>query len=75
MNRHQRTVHENEKPLKCKICPISFGGKDWFNLKNNKTQKVFFGAFYWNIATVSSYTITTLQNFTVKPKFNNVKLI
>ena len=27
LNRHQRTVHENEMSHKCKICPKSFGGK------------------------------------------------
>ena len=27
VNRHQRTVHENEKPFKCEIFQKSFGGK------------------------------------------------
>ena len=27
MKRHQRTVHENEKPFECEICLKSFGGK------------------------------------------------
>ena len=27
VNRHQRTVHENEKPFKCEIFQKSFGGE------------------------------------------------
>ena len=31
VNRHQRTVHENEKPFKCEIFQKSFGGKSHLN--------------------------------------------
>ena len=31
LKRHQRTVHESEKPCKCKICQKSFGDKGDLN--------------------------------------------
>ena len=54
LNRHQRTVHENEKPLQCEICQKSFGFTGHLNshqkmptkIKTHSTVKKIFNLTY-----------------------------